>query len=219
MYANDILLLSATVHGVQQMLNCCSEVCAESLLEFNCNKSICTVIGPSSKFCIANLNLGNDTISWSSSFKYLGVSFLTGKKLTVDINVIKRKFFASCNCILGNAKCLNDIIKLNLMESYCLPILLFATVAMNLSNDQLSDLNAGWNSVYRRIFGFNKWESVRAFVAGIGRLDFKSLRAYLRLKFCKFSLTTKNEFFCNIMKRHVLTNEFRRFLMLMVWLT
>src|SRR5207244_3078076 len=120
----------------------------------NFKKSACTVIGPSSKFCIANLNLGNDTSSWSSSFKYLGVSFLTGNKMTVDINVKKRKFFASCNCVLGNVKCLNDIIKLNLMESCCLPILLFPTVAMNLSNDQLSDLNAGWNSVYRRVFDF-----------------------------------------------------------------
>ena len=83
MYADDILLLSATVHGLQQMLNCCSEVCAESLLEFNCKKSTCTVIGPSSKFCIPNLHFGNDTIGWSSSFKYLGVSFLTGKKMTV----------------------------------------------------------------------------------------------------------------------------------------
>ena len=27
-------------------------------------------------------------------------------------------------------------------------------------------LNASWNSVYRRIFGFNRWESLRAFITG-----------------------------------------------------
>ena len=62
---------------------------------------------------------------------------------------------------LGKAKCLDDLIKLSLMESYCLPILTYATVSMKMSQVQINDLNACWNSVYRRIFGFNKWESVR----------------------------------------------------------
>jgi hypothetical protein len=115
MYADDLLLLSATVHGLQQMLNCCSSLCSDSLLEFNCKKSVCTPIGPSSKFSIDNLTLGREDIGWTSSFKYLGVTFNTGRKLAVDINVTKRKFFASCNCILGNVKCLNDVVKLNLI--------------------------------------------------------------------------------------------------------
>jgi hypothetical protein len=130
-------------------------------------------------------------------------------KLTVDINIIKRKFFASCNCILGNVKCLNDIIKLNMMESYCLPILLYATAALDLQQQQLADLNAGWNSVYRRIFGFNRWESVKSFIAGIGRLNFCYLRMYLYIKFCKFGLSSSNKVFSSLICRHVATNEFR----------
>ena len=169
----------------QTIYYCCSSLYSDSLLEFNCKKSVCTSIGPSSTFSIDNLTLGREDIGWTSSFKYLGVAFNTGRKLPVDINVTKCKFFASCNCILGNVKCLNDVVKLNLIEPYCLPILLFATVAMPLSQEQLAKLNAGWNSGYRRIFGFNKWESVRSFIAGLGRLDFISLRAYLCIRFCK----------------------------------
>src|ERR1051325_3988285 len=108
MYADDLLLLSATVHGLQQMLNCCSSLCSESLLEFNCKKSVCTSIGPSSKFLIHNLTLSQEDIGWTSSLKYFGVTFNTGRKLAVDINVNKFKFFISCNCILGNVKCLHD---------------------------------------------------------------------------------------------------------------
>ena len=49
----------------------------------------------------------------------------------------------SCNCILGNTNTIDDLLKLNLMESYCLPILTHATVAMTLSNIQISELNDG----------------------------------------------------------------------------
>ena len=210
MYADDLILLSATVHGLQQMLNCCTTVCSESLLEFNSRKCTCVKIGPALRLTIDNFKLVNDSLTWASCFKYLGVTFQAGLHLTVDINVIKRSFFASCNCILGNVKCMNDILKLNLMESFCLPILLYATAALNLSPDQLADLNAGWNSAYRRIFGFNRWESIRSFIAGIGRLDFHHIRANLYFKFCKFGVISQNIVFRNIMIRHTFTHEFKQ---------
>ena len=104
---------------------------------------------------------------------------MAGKKLSVDTNVIKRKFYAASNCILGNAKCVDDIVKLNLMETFCLPILLYSIVAFDLNTCQTDELNACWNSAYRRIFGFHKWESVRQFIWGLGRLDFKSIKCLL----------------------------------------
>ena len=55
MYADDLLILSATVGGLQQLLNCCNTVAAEPLLEFNCNKSTCSVIGPAAKNNIEDL--------------------------------------------------------------------------------------------------------------------------------------------------------------------
>ena len=131
----------------------------------------------------------------------------------VDINPIKRKFFVACNSILGKAKCLNDIIKLSLMESYCLPILSYATVAMKLTHAQICDLNACWNSVYRRIFGFNKWESVRVFIHDMGRLDFCHLRdqAYLRLKFVSCGMVSKNVLYAYmyVMKRLFFSDVFK----------
>ena len=127
-----------------------------SCLEFNCKKCVCTAIGPASKYTIENMRLSNSSVGWSPSFKYLGVTFNCGVNMTVDTDIIKRKFYASCNCILGNASFLTELVKLQLLESYCLPVLLYATTAYDLSLNQLNDLNVGWNSVYRRIFGFNK---------------------------------------------------------------
>ena len=208
MYADDLIIMSLTVAGLQQMLDCCQRSSEQLLLEFNCKKSNCMVIGPASKYKIREMSLGNEYIYWSESFKYLGVNFNSGLKLSVDICSIKRKFYVSCNCILGNTHSLDDMIKLNLMESYCLSILTYATVAMKLSNAQVNELNACWNSVYRRIFDFNKWESVRSFINGLGRLDFYHIRLFMCLKFYSCSLASNNETYKFISKLCYLSEHF-----------
>jgi len=176
MYADDLLLLSASVEGLQRMLDVCSSVGKEVDMEFNSNKCICSAVGVASHYAISAMSLGDDVIQWSNTFKYLGVSFIAGRSLLVDTHVIKCKFFSSCNCIFGKINCLHDMLKLSLIETFCLPTLLYATVALKLSKTQINELNASWNSVYRRFFGFNKWESVRCFINGLGRLDFSFLR-------------------------------------------
>ena len=99
--------------------------------------------------------------------KHLNILVYAGLNLTVDLNVIKRKFYVSGNyCILGNTHTMDDLIKLKLMETYCLPVLTYATAVMPLTKSQVNELNICWNSVYRRIFGFNRWESVLVFIKG-----------------------------------------------------
>ena len=209
MYADDLIILSASVDGLQKMLHCCELSCADLLLEFNCSKCSCIAIGPASKAHITNMLLCQLAIPWSANFKYLGVNFIASNKLSVDINYTKRKFFVSCNCILGNTRSLDDIIKLNLIESYCLPILTYVVAALKLSNQQISELNSSWNSVYRRIFGFNKWESVRSFINGIGRLDFEHLRLFLLLKFYDSALQSSNETFRFVVTLSYLSASFK----------
>ena len=189
MYADDFLLLSATVDGLQNMLNCCQMLSSVVELNFNPKKCSCSVIGPASCYVIRDMKLGHDNICWSSTFKYLGISFVSEINLSVDSNLIKRKFFASCNCVLGNIKTLDEIIKLNMMETFYLPVLLFATATIKLSNVQVAELNAGWNSIYHQIFGFSRWESVKCFIGGLGRLDFNYLRLFLHLKFCRICIS------------------------------
>ena len=118
-------------------------------------------------------------------------------------------FFALSNCILSNVRSLNEIIKLNMMETFCLPILLFATAAIKLSYVQINEINASWNSIYRCIFVFNKWESIRIFIDGLDRLDFNFTHLFLHLQFCKTSLLCQNVTFANIMKIYYCSSEFK----------
>ena len=79
--------------------------------------------------------LGASTIKWCHTIKYLGVTLLSGPHMKVDIDVLKRKFFASCNC-----KGQTELVRLSLVESYCLPILQYCCAAYKLSVVQTSVL-------------------------------------------------------------------------------
>ena len=98
-----------------------------------------------------------------------------GKTLSFDIDPMLRSFYLSCNCIFSKtAKC-DQLLQLRLQETYCLPVISYAAAVISLSKSHLQRLNAGWNSVYRRIFGFNKWNSVKSFIHGLGFLDLKHI--------------------------------------------
>ena len=89
----------------------------------------------------------------------------------------------ACNCIYAYAKQLDEVLRLSLQESYCFPILTYAVAAIKYTTKQVDDLNACWNSVYRRIFSFSKHESIKCFICGLGRLDLRHIFRIRRVKF------------------------------------
>ena len=88
--------LKSSVSGLQTLLDCCYQVYITLMLKFNCLKSSCSVVDPACKLNISKMRLGSVSIEWTSSFKYLGVVFNAGCKLSVDTNAIKRKFYTAC---------------------------------------------------------------------------------------------------------------------------
>jgi len=126
---------------------------------------------------IKQLVIGSDATGWTHFVKYLGVHIVSGMKLSFDINPIKPAFFTACNSVCSQSQCMDEILQLSLIETYCLPILTYAAPAVSLKARQLQELNSCWNSAYRRVFGFHQWESVRSFMYGLGRLDLKHVQS------------------------------------------
>jgi hypothetical protein len=77
--------------------------------------------------------------------------------VTNDINKYHNSsvLFLACNCIISSAPRKKEIMHLSLQESYASSILLYGCPALNLAKTQTSDFNACWNSVYRKLFGYN----------------------------------------------------------------
>ena len=150
--------------------------------------------------------LQDNPIAWVDTFKYLGVVFKSGKAIKVDIDLIKRKFYASCYSIFGKTAQVDELTRLYLIETNCLPLLTYALPALALSLDNINDLNVAWNNIYRKIFGFNKWDSVKTFIAGLGNLDFKHIRLKMCVSFVKDNLSSDNVTFRYVLFRHYVSH-------------
>ena len=98
---------------------------------------------------------------------------------------------------------------INLQDSYFLSILQYATAAVKLTKVQISELNACWNFVYRKIFAFYKRESVRSFIYGLGRLDFCHIRLLLVYKLIIKSLASTNVTVTNLARLFMLSKEYK----------
>ena len=104
LYADDIVLLSPSVNGLQLMLDICLRTAADLSLQFNCSKSHCLVIGRAVDVKLQSLLLGDNHIRWSQSIKYLGVHVTAGKKLSFDVN---HTLARQCESVLKATKQVN----------------------------------------------------------------------------------------------------------------
>lgn len=182
MYADDIILLSASVSGLQSMLDRCYEYGCDNCIIFNPKKSVCCVFGHWANI-ISSMKLGNMLIDWVTSFKYLGVTFISGSKLNIDTEVIKRKFYAACNSVLSHCKCNNELVKLHLVKSYCLPLLTYCLGAIDVPRHKIKELGVCWNDCFRKIFKFQRWESVKELMWFLDELPFEYIYDLYRWKF------------------------------------
>ena len=126
------------------MLNKCSEVFDDIKLQFNAKKSVCVAVGAASEYKITDMKLQDGHITWTRTFKYLGVTFNAGKFLTVDNSTPIRKFYSSCNSIFHKSANIDEIAKLHLIESNC-----YALPALKLRPEQMQELNKAWNCACR----------------------------------------------------------------------
>ena len=210
-YADDIILISASIMGLQAMLDICDSTISNLKLKFNSSKCYCICFGTRHGKVVAPMKLGSDVILWVNSIKYLGVTVRSGVKMTVDLDVVKRKFYAACNSILSNSIFQSELLRLHLLESYCLPILTYCIAVWDLTKKQISCLNVCWNMMFRKLFGFHKWESVRCCINGLGRLDFEHIYVWLRSKFLKGNLICENSVINNLMCTYRLSKAVAKF--------
>lgn len=174
------------------MLDVCFSTGTALSLTFNSSKCHCLCLGNYFKSCAAPMTIGPGQIAWCAQITYLGVTINAGKTIISDIAQIRRSFFIACNNIFSCAPKTNELLHLSLQETYSLPVLLYASPAVAFTSRQLRVLNSCWNLVYRRIFGFNVWESVKMFICGLGRLDLRHLLWVRRTSFYRHLLATKS---------------------------
>ena len=60
------------------------------------------------------------------------------------------------------------------------------------------ELNACWNSVYRKLFGFHKWESVKCCIHGLNRPDLHSIIRLRSVSFYRRMVLSDRQLLSNV---------------------
>ena len=116
-YADDIILLLASVVQLQIMLDICYFHGVELDIKFSAKKSALFVVGKVHDVLIDPLWIGHEEVSWNKNIKYLGVQLESGRVLQTDNDVVVRKFYAAANAICSHVKFASEISVLFFMET------------------------------------------------------------------------------------------------------
>ena len=153
MYADDIILLSLSVSHMQCMVDTCVQEFNDIDMEINIKKSGCLRIGNRHLAQCQAIVIGGKSITWLQEVKYLGIIIVSARCFKTNQQVGKQKFFSAINGIFGKIGLHTSAVVLcSLIDSFCLPILLYAAESLIWSNKSLRSIENSFSQAYFKIF-------------------------------------------------------------------
>jgi hypothetical protein len=151
MYADDLILMSASVYDLQRLVNICIDELDLLLLTLNAKKCFCLRVGKRfNQFC-RRISIGDCEIDWTDELRYLGVWIRNGNVLKFNLDHAKKKYYRCINSILGKVGCKEDIV-LSLYQSYCRPILQYGTEVMSLTITEKKRMSNCTDKLFMKLF-------------------------------------------------------------------
>ena len=91
--------------------------------------------------------------------------------------------FAKLSAGLQNCQMVCKVVLMKLLYSFSVPILTYASEIKEFSYSDMNDCNVALNDAIRRIFSYNRWESIRTLRQQLGYNDLTTIFAIRRRKF------------------------------------
>jgi len=80
---------------------------------------------------------------------------MTARRFKTSVSHLKIKFYRTFNCIYSRSKAANsEMVAVELLKAYCLPLLLYASESVSLIPSQLHELNNCINKVFDFVLVF-----------------------------------------------------------------
>ena len=171
LYADDVMLMSASLRKLQLMPNICFRFANELCLTFNAKKFNCLLIGKKFGFNLPILYIGNESINWANECCYLGVVIVAGKVFTTNIEIRRRKFCGAANDILSFRSILSEECIMHVVNAQALFILAYGAALWKTNYETKRRIGVCFNDCIRKIFGYNRFESVRQILYGFNMLS------------------------------------------------
>jgi exonuclease III len=186
-FADDILLLSASILHLQCMLKLCGDYGNDNDILFNQKKSFLLQVGLDTNVVLPQLVLNNVFLQWVDRIKYLGVYIIAGKSFSVESSYNRTKFLSAVFGILQKCRNVSEEIKFNIIQHSCIEILLYGIDSLSLKPCHVHKLSVAYNIAVRRCFNFSRSTSVRNVLFFMNCLPIgltMDLRKMLLLKSC-----------------------------------
>ena len=161
-YADDIILISSTVYGLQRLLSKCQEYFSSTAITLNVEKTEFITSGPAKSTQNAYIPLNGYHVHLQSSLKHLGFLWNTkksGKACLSEKNVSERtsKFWAVVySLIKGGVRYCNPASITDLYRTIAVPTLTYGLELCSLTQRQLDDLDREGRKAIKQLFNVSK---------------------------------------------------------------
>jgi hypothetical protein len=199
-YADDIILLSPSLHQLQTLVHTCESYGKEWFIKFNEKKSVALQsIHNLYDDSHLEIKLNGKMLNVVNEFKYLGCSvnkFNDLNENTKQLFTKVRSAFFSLQEFGIKSYGLQPYTKSFIYKSLCLSKFLYPIGVISIKNKLINELNVAQNMLIRYMFGLNRYTHI----SSIGQvLDILPIDL-LHLKFIAITI--------RLMKNHPLTNNF-----------
>ena len=143
--------------------------------------NLCLAVGCFKPKVFCDMYMDDCVLNCCEKLKYLGCFIKCDVGFRVDFSDARRRYFSTLNSILSNSKYWPDPVRFEIIEKQCMPRLLYCFESFSFSAPEIRSVNSWINMAYRRVFGYNKWESVGQVICMPGRLNLTHLAQLRRI--------------------------------------
>jgi len=184
LYADDLVLISASVSDLQLLFKIAHKVLDGLDLKINFNKCACLRIGKCFAVNAGRIVVNEKEIAWVKETSYLGISVLAGCRFACNWHSTKRNFFTTVNTIyscLGSNPELKVI--LSLFQSSCIPILTYGIGALKLTQSEIQSFSFSFNNLFHKLFKTSNKKILEQCQFFCGMFNFEIYYDFLRFSF------------------------------------
>ena len=194
LYADDILLLSPSITGLQLLLNACEQELDNIDMLINVKKSSCIRFG--NRFnvpCAEIVSSHGGPIKWSDSCRYLGIHFVSGLSFRCNLDHAKARFFRAFNMIYSKVGGFaSEDVVLSLIGSKFLSILLYGTEVCPLLSRQKNSLEFSVTRIFMKLFRSSSPKIVKECQINFGFLPIASQLTVRTANFLQRFIASEN---------------------------
>ena len=147
-YADDILILTASLYSLKKMINICEQYAKEFQVKSNGNKSKLIIFQKKKDICNPCVSISSQNVEIVDEINYLGFK-ISSVNEGVCLSSLVNDFNIKVNSFLGDFNQVTSVLKNNLFPLYCTSY--YGSHLCDIRN--LEEMNVQWRKAIRRVWG------------------------------------------------------------------